>query len=247
MRKIHQVLRLRPHITSLLSKSLFREYYLIGKVIRKLKAILGTKISLKSALGCIRRHIMIRPRLRLASKVILAGMLALLPLSYVSQTIDQNRDKVVVAGHKILVAEAVYNNTSEANDLAQAIEVKKSPFEFHMPVDGYVSQGFYTYHRGVDIASDFGSPIHALGAGKVVFAGFMPDGHGNTVVIEHENGLVSLYAHMGKIYVGVGNEIDTQNPIGTVGLTGRTTGPHVHVEIIDNGIYVDPSGLLPQG
>lgn len=206
------------------------------------KAIIG----LRKAIKFTHKHIMIRPRLRLASKAILVGILALLPLSYASNTVAKNRDKVVVNGHKILVAEATINNTDEANDLGQVIEAKKSPFEFHMPVDGYVSQGFYFYHKGVDIVADYGKPIHTLGGGQVVFAGFMPDGHGNTVIVEHENGLVSLYAHMAKIYVGVGNEIDTQSPIGTVGLTGRTTGPHVHVEIIDNSIYVDPAGLLPK-
>ena len=217
----------------------------VQRITRKLKAILGSEISLKPALKFTHKHIMIRPRLRLASKAIIIGTIALVPLSYASQTIAQNRDKVVINGHKILVAEAAFNNTDETGDLDQAIEAKKSPFEFHMPVDGYISQGFSRYHSAVDIASDFGKPIHTLGAGTVVFAGFMADGHGNTVVVEHDNGLASLYAHMGKIYVGVGNQIDTQRPIGTVGLTGRTTGPHVHVEIIDNGIYVDPAGLLP--
>jgi len=190
---------------------------------------------------------MIRPRLRLVSKLILIGVLALMPLSYASKAIASNRDKVVVNGHKILVAQAatVPNNTDEVNNVDQVIEAKKSPFEFHMPVNGYTSQGFYGYHNGVDIAADFGSPIHALGIGKIAFAGFLAEGHGNTVVIEHENGLQSLYAHMDKIYVGVGDQIDSQRPIGTVGLTGHTTGPHVHVEIIDNGIHVDPAGLLP--
>lgn len=213
---------------------------------KRIYARIVAKKNLKLALAFTHKQILIRPRLRLASKAILVGILALIPLSYVSQTVAQNRDKVVVNGHKILVAEATINNTAETNDLDQVIEAKKSPFEFYMPVDGYISQGFSYYHNAVDIASDFGKPIHTLGAGKVVFAGFIADGHGNTVIVEHENGLVSLYAHMGKIYVGVGNEIDTQSPIGTVGLTGRTTGPHVHLEIVDNNIHVDPAGLLPK-
>lgn len=214
------------------------------------KAKLGQfslKSGTKKALVFTHRHIMIRPRLRLVSKVILIGVLALMPLSYASKVVAQNRDKVVVNGHKILVAQAalVANNTDEVNNLDQTIEAKKSPFELQMPVNGYISQEFSYYHNGVDIAADFGSPIHGLGAGKVAFAGFMPDGHGNTVIIEHENGLVSLYAHMSKIYVGVGDHIDIQRPIGAIGLTGRTTGAHVHVEVMDNGLHVDPAGLLP--
>jgi len=222
----------------------------IRKYIRKAKRIYArfeAKKSLKMGVAFTHKHIMIRPRLRLVSKLILIAVLALIPLSSASHAIAQNRDKVVVNGHKILVAQAttVPNNTDEVNNVDQTIEAKKSPFEFHMPVNGYISQTFTWYHNGVDIAADLESPIHALGTGKVTYAGFLAEGHGNTVVIEHENGLQSLYAHMDKIYVGVGDQIDSQRPIGTVGLTGWTTGPHVHLEVIDNGIHVDPAGLLP--
>lgn len=222
----------------------------IKKYIRKAKktyARFEAKKSLKAAFAFTHKHIMIRPRLRLVSKVILIGVLALMPLSYASKVVAQNRDKVVVNGHRILVAQAatVPNNTDEVNNVDQTIEAKKSPFEYHMPANGYISQGFSYYHNGVDIAADFGAPIHGLGTGKVAFAGFMPDGHGNTVIIEHENGLVSLYAHMSRIYVGAGDQVDTQRPIGAIGLTGRTTGAHVHVEVMDNGLHVDPAGLLP--
>ena len=205
------------------------------------------KSSLKAAVGFTHRHIMIRPRLRLVSKLILIGVLALMPLSYASKVIAQNRDKVVVNGHKILVAQTgpVANNTAETNNLDQVIEAKRSPFELHMPVNGYISQGFSWYHNGVDIAADLGAPVHSLGTGKVAFAGFLAEGHGNTVIIDHGNGLQSLYAHMGTIYVGVGDQIDSQRPLGTNGLTGNTTGPHVHVEVMDNNLHVDPAGLLP--
>jgi murein DD-endopeptidase MepM/ murein hydrolase activator NlpD len=205
------------------------------------------KKSLRLAVAFTHKNIMIRPRLRLVSQFLLIAFLALIPLSQASKAIALNKDKVVVNGHKILVAQAADtpNNTDEVNNVDQTIEAKKSPFEYHMPVNGYISQGFSWYHNGVDIAADLGSPIHALGEGKVIFAGFLAEGHGNTVIIEHDNGLQSLYAHMDKIYVGSGDQIDTQRPIGAIGLTGRTTGPHVHMEVIDNGIHVDPAGLLP--
>ena len=65
------------------------------------------------------------------------------------------------------------------------------------------------------------------------------------VVVDHGEGLKSLYAHMGQIQVGVGNEVNSDTVLGKVGLTGRTTGAHVHVELYDNNIAVDPAKILP--
>ena len=79
----------------------------------------------------------------------------------------------------------------------------------------------------------------------IEFAGRVFDGKGNIVVIDHGDGLKSLYAHMGKIEVGVGNTVDTKTAIGTVGLTGHTTGPHVHLEIYDHDVAVNPASVLP--
>lgn len=204
------------------------------------------KNSLRRLFCSIYKHLMIRPRLRLVSKLILIALLLLIPLGYVSKAIAENRDKVVLNGHKILVAEGQLPRTADdINDVDQQITPAKSPFQFHMPVDGYISQGFSGYHNGVDIATNFGRPIHPLGEGIVVFAGFMNDGHGNTVIVDHGSGLRSLYAHMDRIYAGVGNHVDGEAPIGTIGLTGHTTGPHVHIELTDNNIAVDPQSVLP--
>lgn len=214
--------------------------------VKSIYARIMAKKSLKGFVSLVHKHIMIRPRLRLVSKLILVAVLALMPLSYASRVVADNRDKVTVNGHKILVADpALPDPDRTINTMSQNVGVAQSPFKFHMPVDGYVSQGYSGYHRAVDIAAEFGKPIHPLGDGIVTFAGFMTDGHGRTVIIDHGNGLKSLYAHMDKIYVGVGNNVDAQAPIGTVGLTGRTTGAHVHVELVDNEIMVDPASILP--
>ena len=90
-----------------------------------------------------------------------------------------------------------------------------------------------------------GSPIHPLGSGIVEFAGKLVDGKGNVVIVDHGDGLKSLYAHMGRIDVGVGNMVNSSMTIGTVGLTGHTTGPHVHLEIYDNSLMIDPASVLP--
>lgn len=193
----------------------------------------------------VHNQLAIRPRLRLFSKVFLLLVLLLVISAQASDILASRKEQFVVNGRKILVAQQKPVIEDVVNNVDQKIEPAKSPFEFSRPVNGYISQGFSFYHNAIDIATDLGTPVHPLGRGVVKYAGFMNDGHGLTVVLEHENGLSSLYAHLGRVYVGVGNEVNPQSPLGSVGLTGRTTGPHVHLEMTDNGKFVDPAALLP--
>lgn len=71
-------------------------------------------------------------------------------------------------------------------------------------------------------------------------------GLGNYVLIVHEKGFKSIYAHMGKIFVKAGQEVSSETILGEVGMTGRTSGPHTHLEITQDGKYIDPLLLLPQ-
>ena len=155
--------------------------------------------------------------------------------------------EVKIYGQPVLVAEPEVSQNLDEVEIQQEVGAKLSPFVFAKPVDsGYVSQGFRRYHLALDIATDLGSPIHPVGAGTIEFAGFTADGKGNIVIVDHGDNLKSLYAHMGKIHVGVGNQVDAQTTIGTVGLTGRTTGAHVHFEIYDRGNAVNPENILPE-
>jgi murein DD-endopeptidase MepM/ murein hydrolase activator NlpD len=86
------------------------------------------------------------------------------------------------------------------------------------------------YHAGTDIAAPSGTPIHAVAAGRVIESG-VKNGYGNTVMIETEDGRKMLYAHNNKNFVQVGDWVSRGEPIGEVGSTGRTTGPHVHFEV----------------
>lgn len=107
-------------------------------------------------------------------------------------------------------------------------------------------------HSGIDIARNLdppksidGAAIVATGDGKVIFAGSR-SGYGNTVMIDHGNGVVSLYAHQrsGGIKVSVGQQVDKGDRIGTVGSTGYSTGPHLHFEVRVNGAPVNPMKYL---
>jgi murein DD-endopeptidase MepM/ murein hydrolase activator NlpD len=104
------------------------------------------------------------------------------------------------------------------------------------------------FHGGTDIAAEPGTPILAPADGHVVHAGYGFDGNdawGNTVAIDHGNGWQTVYAHMQGFDVEAGQAVVAGTQIGRVGSTGRSTGPHVHVEVRRNGERVDPETHLP--
>lgn len=116
-----------------------------------------------------------------------------------------------------------------------------------LPHPGYLSTKFSSYHPGIDIATGLGMPIHPITEGAVTETGRDFWGLGNFVVVSHQNGFKSKYAHMGRIFVKTGDKVTSENILGEVGLTGNTSGPHTHLEITRNGNFVDPLlALLPE-
>jgi len=94
-------------------------------------------------------------------------------------------------------------------------------------------------HEGIDIAAEENTPIRPAAAGRVVFAG--PRGtYGLTVIIDHGNGLRTLYAHCAKLLVTEGSVVDVNTIIALAGSTGRSTGPHLHLEVLQSGVPLDP-------
>jgi len=88
-------------------------------------------------------------------------------------------------------------------------------------------------------------PIRAADTGYVLLAGRDTWGYGNQVLIDHGNGYVTRYAHLDKIHVKAGDSVEKNQQIGTMGNTGRSTGPHLHFEVIYNGVRRNPQGFLP--
>jgi murein DD-endopeptidase MepM/ murein hydrolase activator NlpD len=124
----------------------------------------------------------------------------------------------------------------------------QAPFE--MPIKGVVSSGFgsarrfvaggpVSYHTGVDLAVDAGTPIHAVNDGVVAIAEKLPIS-GNIVAIDHGAGVFSLYFHQSKILVHVGEKVTRGEVIGLVGTTGLSTGPHLHWEMRVDGVPTNP-------
>jgi peptidoglycan hydrolase-like protein with peptidoglycan-binding domain len=123
------------------------------------------------------------------------------------------------------------------------------PISLAWPVSGPVSDGYGPrgdrFHAGMDILADTGTPVGAAAAGRVTFAGYAAGGWGNLVVVLHTDGVRTLYAHLSKVSVRLGQSVATGNRLGLVGATGDATGPHLHFEVRLRGAAVDPSSALP--
>lgn len=120
---------------------------------------------------------------------------------------------------------------------------------------GWVSSGFglradpfnghQSHHEGVDIASNMGSPVLAMGDGVVSHSGEKA-GYGLLVEVTHESGLVTRYAHASAVLVRVGDRVQKGQSVALVGSSGRSTGPHLHFEVVRNGVSVNPMRYLQQ-
>ena len=206
----------------------------------------GARKLLLQTLSFFKFHLSIRPRAKLILRVIPALAVAFILTNQTVTYLEPKKAEIKINGQNILVANKIDESTKDEVEVSYNVASKRSPFDFKYPVDGHLTQGYRAYHPAYDIATALGSPIRPLGAGRVEFAGSVTGGKGNIVIIDHGDGLKSLYAHMGNINVGAGNEVDPKMTLGTVGMTGRTTGPHVHLEIYDRGVTVNPASILPE-
>ncbi len=121
------------------------------------------------------------------------------------------------------------------------------------PVRGHVTCGFGermdplsgegAFHSGIDISGPYGAKVEATADG-IVFASGPESGYGNAVLIDHGFGITTKYGHLSRIDVVVGQEVKRGQPVGALGATGRTTGPHVHYEVRIHDTPVNPSKYL---
>ena len=113
------------------------------------------------------------------------------------------------------------------------------------PASGRITQRYLAWHKGVDIANKSGGAILAADSGRVVVAGWLDNaGYGNRVMVDHGNGYLTLYAHLAKISVKVGQSVKRGDVLGAMGSTGRSTGTHLHFEIRTSGGNVNPLSYL---
>lgn len=129
----------------------------------------------------------------------------------------------------------------------------RSERNFVWPVKGFITsnygyrvhpiRGSVIFHSGIDIAAMYGAPICATASGIVIYSGWY-GGYGNAVIVDHGSGYSSLYAHCSTVFVGKGQSVAQGNIIASIGSTGMSTGPHLHFEIRQNGVPVDPRSRL---
>jgi murein DD-endopeptidase MepM/ murein hydrolase activator NlpD len=169
-----------------------------------------------------------------------------------SQTLSARRAVALQAAKAASAAKAAAVAKQEAAAAAQqqaavAAAAKKravlaSASSVVLPVRGYTltarfGQGGGRWahnHTGLDFAAPIGTPIHSVMAGRVTFAGFA-GAYGRQVQVRHANGTVTSYSHMSRFTVSVGNFVRAGGQVGAIGVTGNTTGPHVHLEVRPHG------------
>lgn len=149
---------------------------------------------------------------------------------------------------KLQVAESMASVTEIREYMAKERDVYRATPQ-GLPVEGRLSSGFgmrvhprygrRQFHSGIDLSAERGTPVHATADGIVSFSGWSK-GSGNIVVIEHGQGLSTVYAHNTKNLIKVGQTVKRGQEIATTGSTGVSTGPHVHYEIWKNGECVNP-------
>jgi len=165
-------------------------------------------------------------------------------------------------GENLVTAEVTYIGDNEVEREIKSTEVIREPVTkivvvgtkpkplagptggFIRPIKGgYTTSRFSGGHRGLDLVVPSGSPIYASDGGTIIYAGYSGS-YGNHVKIKHSDGFVSLYAHMSSISVSYGEKVFQGQEIGKVGSTGNSTGPHLHFEIMKNGVLVNPESYL---
>jgi murein DD-endopeptidase MepM/ murein hydrolase activator NlpD len=120
--------------------------------------------------------------------------------------------------------------------------VHQRVIRFGWPTKGIITQYFWQFHPGIDIANDIGTPEVAADGGQVIFAGW--GSYGIYVEIDHGNGFHTIYGHMSRAVVSTGQTVSKGQLIGLMGMTGRATGPHLHFELHYQGVPQNPLDLL---
>jgi murein DD-endopeptidase MepM/ murein hydrolase activator NlpD len=168
---------------------------------------------------------------------------------------DQEIALTIARNRSLGIGEMMYRQLQESGQETgqPAQPTPQSTAALAAPIQGRLSSAFGLrndpltgspqFHKGVDIAAAAGTPFRAASDGTVVFAGML-NGYGNTVIVDHGGGGRTLYGHASQILVKAGEDVKTEQPLGLIGSTGRSTGPHLHFETISRGQVLDPTALF---
>ncbi len=175
------------------------------------------------------------------SSALLLSFCIILPFSQAS----------VNTAHIVAVSSAEFKAADTVSATEAFTEISVHTFSnFVSPLDNaYISSRFgyrtnpvsgkYKLHGGLDLASGKGSPIYAVSGGEVTTSAYS-ESYGNYVVIDHKNGYETLYAHCSELLCSKGDSVSCGDTIALVGSTGNSTGPHLHIEVRQDGERIDP-------
>lgn len=156
----------------------------------------------------------------------------------------------LVTGQILIVPDGI--KPSERPVIQRRVQIAQGPVPvasggYTYPVRGGISQFYSWYHPGLDITSPVGTPLYAAHNGTVtaISIGTYDGGYGTNIWISNGAGIESHYAHMSGVNVSIGQRVvGGQTVVGWIGMTGRTTGPHVHFEMKSGGSFVNPLGYI---
>jgi murein DD-endopeptidase MepM/ murein hydrolase activator NlpD len=157
------------------------------------------------------------------------------------QRIDKKNHPVSAQNVKEVGQEKIDNSLSQIKSLLPDNDRTRVSSDYGIRQDPFT--GDLKFHYGLDIPAQEGTPVHPVRKGTVVFSGEQP-GYGNVVIIDHGDGFMTKYAHNMSNLVQRGEEVTPGSVIAQVGCTGKSTGSHLHFEVLYKGKHVDPRLLL---
>lgn len=205
------------------------ETFFMGKIIGSLRVFFGLTKRGNSALGRILRESIRHTFARRMGGIALVGLI----LAFVAVENFAN------VGGVIAISINPSSNTQPVIN-AETIPAIQSPIEFT-----YESRGISFFHAGTDLVAPVGTAVYPIMPGTVTLTGSDPFGYGNHVVVKHEDGYESLYAHLSKISVKIDDRVQMSSELGKSGSTGFSTGPHLHLEVRYEGQIINPAEIVP--
>lgn len=182
----------------------------------------------------------------------------------ISRDADDDRSNLTVDAKAAILALPM-TETNETMILVPVVSEKtigrslpdpSHPLQYQLPVSGRLSSGFGNrihpidhkakFHAGLDLAVPRGTSVEAAAGGEVSFAGWS-GGYGNLLILKHPDGRETRYGHLDKLLVAAGDKVSAGQEVALSGSTGKSTGPHLHFEIRENGQVVDPTKILTKG
>jgi len=160
------------------------------------------------------------------------------------ETFELAIGQTIIVPDGIKQSDVLWSPTASVRQITPNAGTVVASGSFVWPAGGTITQRFSWYHPAIDIANRAAPSVLAADSGTVVASGWVNTGYGNRVIISHGNGYQTLYGHFSQIYVVAGQTVKRGDAIGKMGSTGRSTGIHLHFEVMLNGAHINPLNVL---